>query len=158
MIPLINCEVSLDLKWSKNCVLTSKATRNTLPADAADNLPAVAAINNPTNTVFDVTDYKIYVPVVTLSAENENKLSEQLKTGFLLTVYWNKYRCSISNQAADNDLNYLIDSTFNKVHRLFVLTFENEEDRSYFSQYYVSKIEIKDYNVLINQKPFFEFL
>ena len=53
-------------------------------------------------------------------------------------------------------MNYLIDPAFNKAHRLFVLAFENEEDRSSFSKYYVPKVEIKDYNVLIEQKPFFE--
>ena len=53
-------------------------------------------------------------------------------------------------------MNYLIDPTFTKVNRLFVLAFENEEDRSSFSNYYEPKVEIKDYNVLIDQKPFFE--
>ena len=72
---MINCEISLDLTWSKNCVLTSKTTRNALAAEG-NNL-AIAQINNPTNAVFEITDYKLYVPVVTLSAENENKLLEQ---------------------------------------------------------------------------------
>ena len=65
-MPLINCEVSLILTWSENCVITSKATR-----DAA---PAVDAINNPTGTIFKIRETKLYVPVVTLSAENDNKL------------------------------------------------------------------------------------
>ena len=84
--PLINCEVSLTLTWSENCVITSKATRE---ADL-DVDPAVAGINNPTNAVFKITDCKLYVPVVTLSAENVNKLLEQLKTGFKRTIKWNK--------------------------------------------------------------------
>ena len=79
-IPLINFEVSLNLKWSKNCVLTSKATRNRI-AGQEDQL-LVNAINNPTNAFFDGTDCKLYVPVVTLSAENKNKLLEQSKTRF----------------------------------------------------------------------------
>ena len=98
----------------------------------------------------------MYVPVVTLSAENENRLLEQLKTGFKITVPWNKYRSEISNQTANNNLNYLIDPTFTKVNRLFVLAFENEEEGSSFSDYCLPKVEIKDYNVLIDQKPFFE--
>ena len=106
-IPLINCKISLDLTWSKNCVLTSKATRNALAAEG-DNL-AVAGINNPTNAVFEITDCKLYVPAVNLSAQNENKLLEQLKTGFKITVPWNKYRSESSNQTANNNLNYLID-------------------------------------------------
>ena len=151
-IPLINCEISLDLEWSKNCELTSKATRNRIAAQG-DN-PLVNAINNPTNAVFDITDCK--VPLVTLSIENENKLFEQLKEGFKITVPWTKYRSHITNQTANNNLNYLIDPTFTKVNRLFVLAFENEEDRSSFSKYYVPKVEIKDYKVLIDKKPFFE--
>ena len=95
-MPLINCEVSLTLAWSKNCVLTSKATRD----DDPDADPAVDETNNPTNVTFKITDCKLYFPVVTLSAENDNKLLEQLKTGFL---------------------NYLIDPTFTNVNRLFVL-------------------------------------
>ena len=118
----------MDLKWSKNCVLTSKATRNQIAAQG--NLPLGNAINNPTNAEFIITDCKLYVPVVTLSTENENKLFEQLKTGFPLTVYCNKCRCKICSQAASNNLNYLIDPKFDKIHRLFALAFENEEDRS----------------------------
>ena len=79
-IPLINCKLSLDLTWSKNCVLTSKALRAAITAEG-DN-PSVAEINNPTNAVVEITDCNLYVPIVTLSAENENKLLEQLKTGF----------------------------------------------------------------------------
>ena len=85
-IQLINSEVSLDLKWSKNCVLTSKATREADP----DADTAVPGINNPTNTEFSITDCKLFVPVVTLSVENENKLYENLKEGFTITIEWNK--------------------------------------------------------------------
>ena len=106
--PIINCEVFLQLKWSKNCVLTSKATRNALPGDPANNLPAAPAINNPTNAEFTIADCKLYVPVVTLSAENENKLFEQLKTGFERTSKWNKYRSEIFNQTVNNNLNHFI--------------------------------------------------
>ena len=74
---LINCEVSLTLTWSEKCVLTRKATREADP----DADPAVAGINNPTNAVFKIIDCKLHVPVVTLSAEDDNKLLEQLKTG-----------------------------------------------------------------------------
>ena len=65
----------MDLRWNKNCVLTSKATRNQIAAQ--DDKPLVPAINNPTNAEFLITDCKLYVPVVTLSAGNENKLLEQ---------------------------------------------------------------------------------
>ena len=77
-IPLINCQVSLTLTWSENVVITRKGTREADP----DADPAVAGINNPTNAVFKITDCKLYVPVVTLSDKNDNKLLEQLKTRF----------------------------------------------------------------------------
>ena len=76
-------------------MLTSKATRQADP----DANPAIIGINNPTNAVFEITDFKLYVPV----DNNENKLLEQLKTGCPLTVEWNKYRCQISNQTANNN-------------------------------------------------------
>ena len=62
----------------------------------------------------------------------------------------------MSNQTKNNNLNYLIDPTFTNVNRLFVLTFESEDDRTSLSKYYVPKVEIKDFNVLIDGKPFFE--
>ena len=89
------------------------------------------------------------VPVVTLSAENDNKILEQLKTGFKRTIKWNKYTSEMSNQTKNNNLNYLIDPTFTNVNRLFVLSFGNEDDRTSFSKYYVPKVEIKDFNVLL---------
>ena len=98
----------------------------------------------------------MYVPVVTLSVENDNKLLEQLKTGLKRTIKWNKYRSERSNQTKNNNLNYLIDPTFTNVNRLLVLSFENESDRTLFLEYYVPKVEIKDFNVLIDGKPFFE--
>ena len=97
----------------------------------------------------------MHVPVVTLSAENDDRLLEQLKTGFKITSKWNKYRSDISKQTKNNKLKYLIDPPFSNVNRLFVLTFENEDDRTSFSKYYVPKVELKDFNVLIDGKPFF---
>ena len=60
----------------------------------------------------------------------------------------------MTNQTKTNHLNHLIDPTFIKVNRLFGLSFENEEDRTSFSKYYVPKVEIKDFNVLIDGKGF----
>ena len=62
----------------------------------------------------------------------------------------------MSNQTKNNNLDYQIDPTCTKVNRLFVLAFKNEEDRTSFSKCYVPKVEIKDFNVLIDGKPFFE--
>ena len=80
---LINCEVELILTWSKNCVLADMTRRN-----AQGDNPAIVA---PTGLEFKITDTKLYVPVVTLSKENDTKLLEQLKSGFKRTIKWNKW-------------------------------------------------------------------
>ena len=145
-MPWINCEVSLTLTWSEYCVLADITTQ-TARAAQGDN-PARPAIHAPT---FKITDTKLNVPVVTLSAKDDNNFLEQLKSGFKRTI---KYRSEITNQTKTNHLNYLIDPTFRKVNRLFVLSLENEEDRTSFPKYYVPKVEIKDFNVLIDGKNF----
>ena len=61
----------------------------------------------------------------------------------------------MSNQAQNNNLNNLIDPIFTKVNRLFVLSFENETDRTSYFNYYVPKVEVKDFNVLIDGKTIF---
>ena len=91
-----------------------------------------------------------------LSTKNDKKHLEQLRTGFKRTIKWKKYRSEITNQTKNNNLNYLIDPTFTKVNRLFVLSFENENDRTSFSKYYVPNVQIKDFNVLIDGKSFFD--
>ena len=62
----------------------------------------------------------------------------------------------MTNQTKNINLNYFIDPTFTKVNRFFVLSFENEDDRTSFSKYYVPNVEIKDFNVLIDGKSFFD--
>ena len=93
-MPLINCEVELILTWFKNCVLIDKLTRDA--NYGAD--PIVRKIDNPKNATFQITDTKLYVPVVTLSKENDTKLLEQLKLGFKRTIKWNKYRSQMTIQ------------------------------------------------------------
>ena len=77
-VPLINCEVELILTWFENCVLINKSTRD---ASYGAN-PIVHEIDNPEGAAFQIADTKLYVPVVTLSKENDIKLLEQLKSGF----------------------------------------------------------------------------
>ena len=98
------------------------------------------------------------MPVVTLSTKDDNNFLKQLKSGFKRTIKWNKYRSEMTNQTKTNYLNYLIHLTFTKLNRLFVLSFENEEDRTSFSKYYDPKVEIKDFNELIDGKSFFDVL
>ena len=107
----------------------------------------------------------MYVPVVTLAAENDNKLLEQLNTGFEKTVKWHKYRSEMPNKTINDNLNYLIDPKFTNANRLFVLSFKNkhgndDEDesvRTSFKKHYVPKVEVKHFNVLIDGKQFFDF-
>ena len=75
-MPLINCEVPLTLTWSKNCVLTRKSHRRAVAAQGGN--PRVDGINNRTGATYTITDCKLYLPVATLSAENDKKLLEQL--------------------------------------------------------------------------------
>ena len=98
-IPLINCEVELILTWFKNCVLINKSTR-----DADYNADSIIyEINSPENAIFQITDTKLYVPVASLSKENDIKLLEKLKSGFKRTIKWNKYRSLMTIQLQNNN-------------------------------------------------------
>ena len=91
--------------------------------------------------------------------KNDIKLLEQLKLGFKRTIKWNKYRSQITIQPQNKNLNYLINPTFANVDRLFVLSFTRDnagDKRDSFSHYYVPNVEIKDFNVLIDGKSFFD--
>ena len=121
-MPLINCEVNLILTWSKDCVITGSEGEGK----------------------FAIMETKIYVPVVTLSTEDNAKLLRQLKNKFKRTINWNKYESSIKTFAQNRYLNHLINPSFQGVNRLFVLSFENEDQRKSHSAYYLPKVEIKD--------------
>ena len=141
-IPLINCEIELILTWSKICALADMTAAN----------------NPPTKLEFQKADTKLYVPVVTLSKENDKKLLKQLISGFKRTVKWNTYRSQMTIQFRNNNLNYLIDPLFTKVKTLFVLSFARTatgDHRDSFSHYYVLNVRTKDFNVLIGGKSFF---
>ena len=134
-----------------------------MTVEAAGNNNDPPEIVAPSGATFKITDTKLYVPVVTLSKENDIKLLEQLKTGFKRTIKWNKYRSQMTTQNNSNNLNNLIDPTFTNVNRLFVLSFERIEEnnvkknyRDSFLHYYVPKVQIKDFNVLIDGKSFFD--
>ena len=108
----INFEVSLALSWSANCVITSLEKRLVTAVQGGN--PAVYD-DSPTNATFKITECKLHVPAVTLSAENDNKLLDQLKTGFKRTIKSNKHRSEMLNQTKNNNLNYLIDPTFTNI-------------------------------------------
>ena len=151
--PLINCEIELISTWSKNYALADMAVR---AAGNNNDHPATVA---PNGLEFQITDMELYVLVVTLSKENDKKLLEQKKSGFKRTVRWNRCRSQMTIQPQNNNLNYLIDPTFTNVNRLFVLPFprnNNTDSRYSFSNYYVPKVKINDFNVLIDGKSFFD--
>ena len=105
-------------------------------------------------TKFKITDPKFYVPVVTLLFEDNAKLLQQLKTGFKRTSNWNKYQPKVSPEWQNRYLDFLLDPSFQGLNRLLFLTFENEDDRKVHTRYYLPKVEIKDYNVMIDGKVF----
>ena len=133
-ITLINWEVHLVLTWSSTCVIT--------------NSTGVGR--------FTITDTKLYVPVVTLSTQDNAKLLQQLKSGFKRTINWNKYQSDTKTYALNQYLNHLVNPSFQGLNRLFVLPFENENDRTSHSEYYLLKVEIKGCNVKIDSKIFFD--
>ena len=103
-MPLINCEVSLTLTWSPNCVIT----------------------NSTGQGKFKITDANLYIPKVTLSTKDNEKLLEQLRSGFKRVINWKKYLSKPALLAQNPNLNYLIEPSFQRVNRLFVLAFEDD--------------------------------
>ena len=145
-IPLISCEVSLELKWDKNCVITSLDQRD-IGESNKDNAPKGATLA--------INDCKLYVPAVTLSKDDEIKLLTNLMSGFKREIIWNKYRSQMTTKAFNNNLNILIDPTFTNVNRLFVLAYQNADDRQSCSQFYLPRVLVKDFNVIIDKLAFF---
>ena len=116
----------------------------------------------PNDASFELRDVELYVPVVTLSKNNEVKLYENFKNGLSREIAQNKYLSRVSKQNNNTDLNDLVDPTFVNVHRIFVLGNELANNgasyRHNISYYYIPHVLIKDSNVLIDGKPFFDQL
>ena len=134
VMPLINCEVNLILTWSSTYVITNSAGAGT----------------------FAITDTKLYVPVVTLSTQDNFNLLQQLKYGFKSVIFWNTYLSKLELLRRNPDLNHLVEPSFQGVNRLFVLAFENDTQRASHSGYYLPNVELKVYNVMINGENFFD--
>ena len=129
-MPLINCEVNLILTWSSTRIITNSTGAGT----------------------FEITDTKLYVPVVTLSTQDNSRLLQQIKSGFKRVISWNKYLSKPELLRQNPNLNHLVELGFQGVNRLFVLIFENDTQRTSHSGYYLPNVELKDYNVMINVK------
>ena len=130
----INGEVSLFLTWSSTCVIT----------------------NSTGEGRFTITVRKRYVPVVTLWTLDNAKLLQQLKSGFKRTINWNKYQLDPKTYSKNRYLNHLVNPSFHGVNKLFVLSFENKNDRTSNSNSYLPKVEIKNYNVMTDGKNLFD--
>ena len=143
-MPLINCKVELSLKWYERCLLTAATT-----------------------AFFKITDAKLYVPIVTLSIEDNSKLSKLLSKGFKRPIYWNEYKLTpnkIVEIANANDIKYireLLDSSCQGVNRLFVLAYDNTAGNNQVSvdsykKYFLPRIKTNNYNIKIDGRNFYD--
>ena len=116
---LINFEVELILDWSANCVIIYTNVDNQVPT---------------------ITETNLYVSVVTLSTQDNDKFLPQLKSGFKRTISWNKYLAKPELLTQNTNLNHLIESSFQVVNIPFVLAFENDDQRISNKKYYISNV------------------
>ena len=139
-MPLINCKIKLNLTWKKECVLSNQAG----------------------NAVFIINDTKMYVPVVTLSKEDNKHFIKQQNKGFQRSIYWNEYKTKEINENADaNVFKYINLGSiyFQGVHRLFVMAHNRANDqptRNGQQKYYLPRIDLEKYNVIIDGRNFYD--
>ena len=112
-------------------------------------------VENP-DPKFTITDIKLYVPVVTFSTQDNAKLLRLLESGFKRTINWNKYQSKLTQQTLNRNLDFLIDPSFWGVNRLFILSFKDRRVWQSYKQFFVSTVEIKDYNVVLDWRNFFD--
>ena len=151
-MPLINCKIHLELNWNNNCVMYGADTYA-----GGDN-------NNNRETPFQITSTKLYVPVVTFSTEDNENVIKQLNEEFKISVYWNEYKSKLETKAADdnNVTRFPLDASFQGVNRLFVLASDNTEngdnkvERDSHRKYFLPRVNITNYNVLIDGRNFYD--
>ena len=114
------------------------------------------------NSTFTITDVKLYVLVVTLSTEDNAKLSKLLTEGFKRPVYWNKYKIIPNKTYDENDnIRELLDSSYQGVKRLFVLAYDNTAGNNQVSvdsykKYFLPRVKIDNYNIEIDGRNFYD--
>ena len=138
-MPLINCKIKLNLTWKKECVLSNQ--------DGA--------------AVFIINDTKMYVPVVTLSKEDNEDFIEQQNKGFQRSIYWNEYKTKEINENADaNVFMYInLNLSFQGVNRLFVMAYNRangQPTRNGQQKYYLPRTDLNKYNVIIDGRIFYD--
>ena len=120
-MPSFNCDINLILTWSKNSVISTAAANQ--------------------DTTFAITDTKLYVPVVTLSIQDNAKPLQQLKPGFKGKINRNKYHSRTESLNAPKPyLDYVIDPSLQGVNRLFVLPFNFNDSRTGHWRYYLPTV------------------
>ena len=143
-MPLINCEIKLNLTWEKECVLST-----------ADD-----------EAVFTINDTKMYVPVVTLSKEDNKDFTEQQNKGFQRSIYWNEYKTKglVIEDADANNFKYIsLDLSFQGVNRLFVMAYnklaaanDDQFNRNSKRVYYLPRNDLNKYNVITDGRNFYD--
>ena len=128
-MPLVNCEVGLILYWLANCVIIYTNIANQV-------------------STFTITEPNIYVPLLTLSTQDNAKLLPKLKSRFKRTISWNEYLAKPELLARNQNLNHLIEPSFQGVNRLFVLAFENDDQSISSNRYFIPNVEVKGNNVM----------
>ena len=143
-MPFIHCRVELKLKWTKYCVLSVAGNENNINEDG-----------NANNVIFTIKETKLYVPVVNLSAKDNQKLWKLLSKRFQRSVYWNECKTKSDNKNTSDEYRCFLESNFVGVNRLFALVYTNgggNAKRFKAKTYYLPKGIIKNYNVIINRK------
>ena len=150
-MPLIHYKVNISLKWIENGVLTAAAVSADVDATAADS------------ATFKITDAKLYVPVVTLSAEDNVKLTKQLNEGFKRSLYWNEYKMidnkkvEITNANDEKPKRELLDSSYQGVKKLFVLIYDNNQvSVNSFKNYFFPRVKIENYNIVTDGRNVYD--
>ena len=138
-MPLINCKIKLNLTWKKECVLSNQAG----------------------NAVFIISDTKLYIPVVTLSKEDDKDFIEQQNKGFQRSIYWNEYKTKEKDEDGNaNAVKYInLDPSFQGVNRLFIMAYSraaNQPGRNSPQKYYLPRIDLNKYNVIIDGRNFYD--
>ena len=113
------------------------------------------------DAVFSINDTKMYVPVVTLSKEDNKDFIEQQNKGFQRSIYWNEYKTKGQDKDADaNNFKYIsLDPSFQGVNRLFVMAYNRangQPTRNGQRKYYLPRIDLEKYNVIIDGRNFYD--
>ena len=106
------------------------------------------------NAKFAISDTKLYIPVVTLSTQYNATLLQQSKSGFKIIINSNKYFSKPEVLAQNPNLNHLVEPSFQRINRFFVLAFEDDTQRTSNKRYYLPNVEIKNHNDKLMGKTF----